>query len=212
MPPLPKPTEGGGDFKPAPAGNILGICYQIIHLGTQDTTFQGEKKTAEQVRFSWELHDPDAVMEDGRPMMISKTYTWSMHEKATLRKHLEAWRGIKFKDSDFGPGGFEIEKVLGKACLLQIIHNDKGEKVYANIANISQLPRGMKVPRMHNETVFLWLEPGEFDVGVFDKLSDRMKDTIEKSPEYQAVLDAGNSRAPVHGTRLKGEIDDEVPF
>ena len=212
---LPKPTEGSGDFKPAPAGNIPAVCFQIIHLGTQDTTYLGEKKTANQVRISWELKDEDAVMEDGRPMMISQTYTWSMHEKAKLRKDLESWRGVKFRDSDFGEGGFEIEAILGKPCLLNIVHKEKDDKTYANIAGISPLPRGMKVnAKLHNPTAVLWLEPDLFDVGVFDQLSDYLKDKIEKSPEYQAVLDAKSSRAPVRrGAKNQTADDDvEIPF
>ena len=39
---LPPPTEG--DFELAPAGTHIGVCYRIIDLGTQETTFEGQAK------------------------------------------------------------------------------------------------------------------------------------------------------------------------
>ena len=96
---IPNPSEGGS-FTPVPAGSHLAVCYRIIDLGTQKVVFQNENKFLRKVMVSWEL--PDEKMDDGRPFVISKRYTWSMHEKATLRKHLEAWRGKGFSEEDFG--------------------------------------------------------------------------------------------------------------
>ena len=87
---LPQPTEGG-NFEPAPAGTHVAICYRVIDLGTQESVYNGEKKSARKVLISWEL--PNEEKADGKPFVISATYTWSMHEKSTLRKTLEAWRG-----------------------------------------------------------------------------------------------------------------------
>ena len=122
---LPAPTESS--FTPVPAGTHLGICFRVIDLGTQQTTFNGDTKTAHKVLISWEI--PDEVMGDGRPFMISQSYTWSMHEKATLRKSLEAWRGVAFTDRDFGPGGFDIKNIIGKACTLSVVHTAKNGSV-----------------------------------------------------------------------------------
>ena len=118
---LPAPNES--NFMPVPAGTHLGICYRVIDLGTQSTTFKGEQKQAHKVLISWEI--PEEKMEDGRPFMISQSYTWSMHEKSNLRKALEAWRGMAFTERDFGPNGFDIKNVLGKACTLSIVHTSK---------------------------------------------------------------------------------------
>ena len=46
-------------------------------------------------------------------MSIHPKYTLSMSEKANLRKHLETWRGKAFTEADFGPGGFNMAKLLG---------------------------------------------------------------------------------------------------
>lgn len=188
MPFLPKPTEGG-DFIPPPAGTHPAVCYRFIDLGTQKGSYQGQPKVARKIILSWEITDPDVRMEDGHPFSISQRFTWSMHEKATLRKTLEAWRGQPFVDDDFGPGGFNIRKLLGVGCLLSILHEPKeGGGVYANIGAVMKLPKGMSAGELHNPTVFFSLDPDEFDRDTFNGLSDKLQETIRQSPEYQALI------------------------
>src|SRR3990167_2490369 len=63
-------------------------------------------------------------------------------EKANLRKHLEAWRGKKFTKEELD--GFDVEKLLGVNCQLQVIHNlsDNGG-TFANVQAIVPLGKGM---------------------------------------------------------------------
>lgn len=100
---LPQPSDA--EFELAPAGTHIAVCYRVIDLGTQETTFKGEVKHQHKILISWEI--PDEKMKDGRPFTIGKRYTWSMSEKANLRNDLESWRG-KFTAADFGPNGFKI--------------------------------------------------------------------------------------------------------
>lgn len=205
---LPKPT-GGGDFAPPPAGSLPAICYRFLDLGTQEKSFKGESKSLHQIMLSFEIKDEDAVMEDGRPMTIHARYTWSMHEKATLRQVLESWRGKKFQDSDFGEGGFDVRKLLGVPCLLTVVHTEKDGKVYANIKAISKLPKGLTVGTLHNPKQFLWLSREEFDPDVFNALSEGLQNTIRKAPEYHDLKDgSGNEYAAATGKSL----DEEIPF
>lgn len=192
---LPKASEGG-DFTPPPEGTFPAICYRIIDLGTHTTTFKGDEKVRVQrkVFFGWELKGDDTIMDDGRPMVISQRYTWSMFDKATLRKHLEAWRGQKFIDSDLGPGGFDIRALIAAPCLVSVVHNHGNEgRVYGNVGAVMKMPKGMTAGSLINETVFLWLTPEGFDAAVFEKLSDGLKTTIQKSPEYQQLMGKASS-------------------
>lgn len=201
MPYLPKPTEGG-DFTPPPAGTHPAICHRFIDLGTQKSTFSGESKTQRKVMLSWEITDPDLRMEDGNAFVISQRYTWSMHEKATLRKTLEAWRGQPFVESDFGQGGFDVRKLLGVGCLLSILHADKDGKTYANIGAVMKLPKGMSAGELMNPTVFFSLDPNEFDRDVLGTLSDKLQEIIKASPEYQAL-----TRPASHGDFVAPNFD-----
>lgn len=181
---LPKPTEGG-DFTPPPTGAHPAICYRFIDLGTQSSNFNGETKHQHKVMLSWEITDPDLRMDDGRPFTISSRYTWSMHEKSTLRKTLESWRGKPFEDSDFGEGGFDVRKLLGAPCLLSIIQQDKDGKTYANISAIMKLPKGVDAGELVNDPVYFSIE--DFNQHTFAGLSEGLQNIIKASPEYQAL-------------------------
>jgi hypothetical protein len=181
---LPIPSEGG-EFAPPPAGAFAAICHRFIDLGTQTTTFNNETKRQRKVMLTWELTDPDERMEDGRPWTISQRYTWSMHEKSTLRKTLESWRGKSFEESDFGPGGFDVRKLLGAPCLLSLVHAEKGDKTYTNISAVTKLPKGMQPGTQVNESVYFSLD--DYDSATFHKLSESLQNTIKQSPEYQAL-------------------------
>lgn len=211
---LPKPGEGG-DFTPPPEGSFPAVAYRIVDLGTQNTTFQGQSKDAHKIMVSWEIQDEDAVMSDGQPMTIHQRYTWSMHEKATLRKHLEAWRGKKFTEDDFGPGGFDVRKLLGAPCMISIVHNPSGDKLYANVAGVVRLPKGLSTRALHNAKSFVWLERDEFDADAFEKLSEGLKTTIKKSPEYHELMRPGSGQevtAARGGYSKEYGDEDKIPF
>lgn len=199
---LPKPTEGG-DFTPPPTGAWPAICYRFIDLGTQTSDFQGETKHQRKVMLSWEIADDEERMDDGRPFTISSRYTWSMHEKATLRKTLESWRGKAFEESDFGEGGFDVRKLIGAPCMLSVVQVDKNGKTYANISAVTKMPKGMAPAELVNDSVYFSLE--NFDRDVFDKLSESLQGIIKASPEYQAL----NQPAP-RGDYVAPSYDDSV--
>jgi hypothetical protein len=203
---LPKPSEGGS-FTPPPSGTFPAICYRIIDLGTHEVPgFQGAPpKSQRQVMISWELKADEAVTDDGKPMTMHKTYNWSMHEKATLRKHLESWRGKAFSEADFGEGGFDVKKLLGVPCFMSILHNEKDGNVWANISGISKLPKDypMAGRTLVNPTAYLFITADEFDEEVLTSLSDKLQLKIKTSPEYQRMT--------------TGAVDhfssgDEIPF
>lgn len=204
---LPRPDQGG-EFKAVPGGSFPAICYRVIDLGTQESSYKGKTKEQRKVMISFEIKDSDCVMDDGRPMTIHQRYTWSMFEKALLRKHLEGWRGKAFADADFDEEtGFQIKDVIGKPCLIAVVQETKDGRTYSNIGGIAKLPKGMSAGQLANPTVFLSLELNEFDPAVYDGLPDRIKETIADSPEYQLAANGGG-----HGTRAKHVVDDEIPF
>ena len=203
---LPKNSGGGSDFELTPDGNHLAVCFQVIDLGTHTITYKDTQKEQRKVMIGWEL--PHERMSDGRPFMVKKRYTFSSHEKATMRRDLESWRGKKFQESDFGPGGFDIKNLLGKGCFLQVVHNDVNEKTYANVASIGSLPKGTVTPALENEVVYLSLDPEDFEPSTFEALPDWMKELIAESPEYRAL---NNYVAPPQQADA-GDPDDGTPF
>lgn len=199
------PEATASNFKPPPTGVHRSVCFQIVDIGTQLNEYQGQTSHRRQVIISWEL--ADEMMEDDRPFTVSKFYTWSMSEKANLRKDLEAWRGVPFEPADLGiEGSFKPANLLGAPCLLNIIHSTKQNgDVRAKIASLSRLPKGMDKPTPRNPKLMFDLD--DFDPVVFDGFSDKIKEMIAKSPEYQAIKNGGRKPPP-----QRDPLDDDVPF
>lgn len=144
--------KGGVDFKKLDPGSHAAVCTQIVGIGLQDSPY-GHKERIK-IRFEvpaerteWEV---DGVKKDG-PMVQWATYTASLSKKSILRKDLEAWRGREFTAEELA--GFDLDKILGQPCLLSIVHNTVGDKVYANIASIGKLPKGMEIPKAEGPLV-----------------------------------------------------------
>ncbi len=143
---------GGADFKILDAGSHAAVCTQIIGIGPQETPWGDKEKV--KVRFEvpserveWEK---DGVKHDG-PMVIWATYTASLSEKANLRQDLESWRGRAFTKDELA--GFEMDALLEVPCMLSVVHRESNGKTYANIANISGLPKGMSAPKAEGDIV-----------------------------------------------------------
>jgi hypothetical protein len=203
------PVNSAPDFVPPPAGTHMAICYRVIDLGTQQTEYQGQTKHQHKVQLSWEL--PDERMEDGKPFTVHQRYTFSSHEKSNLRQDLEAWRGVPFKDTDFGPGGFHLSKLLGVPCVLTLVHETKNGSTYANIRGIGKMMKGQQVPPLHNVKLFFSLTAGEFDANMLETLPQKIKETIKKSPEYMELM-----KEPVSDARENANgreaLSDDIPF
>ena len=208
-----KQTSSGSDFKLPPAGSFVARLYRIIDIGTQTTEWMGKKKMQRKIITMFELHGEDndgqpLQTAEGKPLIVSKRYTLSLDEKATLRKDLEAWRGKAFTQEELD--GFNLEVLLGKCCMVNVTHSTYDGKEYANIANISQVPAALKKlgePVGVNELMIFTLDP--FDQGKFDKLSEGMQGVIKKSAEYRNTFEPNSPPVISAGG---DELDDSIPF
>ena len=131
--------EPESKFTPAPEGLHQAVCMDVVDLGLVETQWGQKPK----VEVRWILDTVNT--ETGKPFDVRARYTLSLSEKANLRKHLETWRGRKFTVAELG--GFDLEKLIGVNCQLQIIHNltDEG-KTYANVQAI--VPHNAKLPKL----------------------------------------------------------------
>jgi hypothetical protein len=189
--------SGAGDFEMTPEGVFTGRCFKIIDLGTQTTNGQYGTKEQHKVMVSWELiGKDDPRMEDGRPFSVSQFYTVSLHEKAKLRKDLEAWRGRKFTAEELA--GFDLGTVIGAYCLIQVVHSEDGK--YANVQTIMAY-KGDKPEAVNPNVVFDIDNP---DMEVFNAFSDNMKAKIMSAPEWKNVTQ------PIAKSEITKESLDEM--
>jgi hypothetical protein len=205
--PLAIPNESSGSYEKCPEGNHVAVCCSIIDLGTQHS----EKYNTDQRKILIEWEVSGEAKEDGTPFYIDQIYTFSMNEKAALRRDLESWRGVKFSKEDFGR--FELSNVLGVGCMLNVVWSESGDKVYANIASIARLPKGMATPDLVARKRCLSLEPGEFDSDEMAGLRDGILAKIKESPEFRKLT---TGRGVAAGGQRKQEAEeateDEIPF
>lgn len=206
--------EGGGDFEMTPEGQYIARCYRIIDLGTQKITNSFGTKEQHKVMISWELiGKDDPKMEDGRPFSVHQTYTVTLSEKGNLRPALEAWRGKKFTAEELE--GFDLSKVLGQYCMIQVVHSDDGK--FANVQTIMAY-KGEK-PEPVNENIVFDIDNPDMDV--FNALSDNMKAKIMSAPEWDKGKQAASlvdEPSPNKADDVHNNIDDEpinladIPF
>ena len=196
-------ASSGADFELPEAGAVVGRCYMVVDLGTQDTTFKGTPKKAHKILLSWELAE---TMEDGRPFSISSRYTLSLFDQAILRQHLESWRGKPFTEEELA--GFDVKNVLGKHCLLSIVHNKEGDKTYANVKGIMPVPKTMEKPGAVNKDVYF-----DIDTGDISTLPDWIQTVVKKSAEWQAKVNGvlPPAKQPT-GTGKFDDMVDDIPF
>jgi hypothetical protein len=127
------------DRETAPEGLQQGVCCDVVDLGLRVTPWGPKEK----VEIRWIL---DSVDSKGRGFMVSARYTNSLNEKATLRRHLEAWRGKKFTPEEV-KNGWDLEKLLGANGQLQVVHKlGEDGTTYANVHTVVPLGKGM--PKM----------------------------------------------------------------
>jgi hypothetical protein len=204
-----------------PAGNYIARCYQMIQVGTVNELINGENKLLQKVRIGWEFPNDLKVFSEEKgpqPIVFNEEYTLSMGEKANLRKMLASWRG---KDFSFDEAkSFDITALLGKSCMVNIIHKPtKADptKVYAKIGSVSSVPKGMEVPPQINTTFVLSYDNFSFEK--FNSLPDFIKEKMKTSAEFVAL----NVTAPpppksIHADGLPAPVRnelgslDELPF
>ena len=199
----------GTSFAPMDSGAYVARCYSMIQIGTVNESIMGEEKLIHKVKLTFEFPTELKVFkeENGeQPYVISKDFTLSMHEKASLRKFLESWRGKNFTEEEAKK--FDITKLLGVQCMINVIHHTaKNGNIYAQIGGISPLPKGMTCPPSINKQVVLSYD--NFDWSIFDSLPDYLKDKIKTSKEYQKIANPTELQS---GDHIPDPSDEALPF
>src|SRR5215831_6323651 len=124
-----------------PAGLFQGVCVDVVDLGLVDVTFNGKTRQQNKLRVVWQSEER---RDDGKPFLLSRRYTASLSEKASLRKDLESWRGRPFTPEELD--GFDIENLLAVNAYLNVLHAERDGKTYPNVASVAPLKKS--TPRM----------------------------------------------------------------
>lgn len=207
QPSLTAPMGTNSNKTIAPEGMHVARIYQIIDLGTteQGGDYPGKKR---KVQILFELPNETSVFDQAKgaqPFYAKSLYTLSMNSKAILRKDVESLLGKTMDDKE--AYSFNIFNLIGKECMVQIVHAKKGDNTYANIKTITPMPKGINCPPPFNEAmVFSTQQP---DMNVFNKLHDFIQDKIKLSDEFMAFMNVPKNKLMQHFEEVpKNEIPE----
>lgn len=213
-------AQSGAKFDPIPAGLHHAICYGIIDVGTQPSG-STQFKDARKVVFLFELPEERITIEGkDLPRGTSATFTLSLGDKSKLRPALQSWRGRPFTPEELN--GFDITKVLGANAYLNLVHAQKGDKTYVNVAGINPLPKNI-TKRAPENALVSWSIEDQPDGPIVppEGIPEWIVEKIKQSKEYQARL---NEQAPTKqqapassgggggSSPSMNEDDSDVPF
>jgi hypothetical protein len=198
--------EGGNSFPQLAPGSYPARCYGVILIGTIYDDLYGKSTTKVLVQFEFPsecIDAPDNPDLHGQPYGMSKFYTLSLHEKATLRADLERWRNKPFTKEELA--GFDLKNIIGAPCMVAVVKKEDGK---SKISSVSALPKGMSVLPQINPVRYFDIEE---DASRFDDLPKGIQDMIKKSDEYRNLFGTGSP----DGTPAEPTFDDEedtIPF
>lgn len=210
-----KKQTGGGDFQNPTPGTVGSVCSRVIDMGTQDSQWGPKRR----VLVSWEI---DEKMSDGRPFLVSSSYTLSFHEKSALLAMLESWRGKAFGSDE----NIDLKSIVGKPALLNLVEVEgKNGGAFVNVKSVSPLPKGMPAIAPADGTTIFNLDEPDWDA--FNDLSEKLQEKIAASPEYkqamghdpttQGVVQSPPKKATSvprgePAEPMAADFDDEIPF
>jgi hypothetical protein len=153
-----------------PAGFQDAVCSKIFDLGKQLSDYQGQQKLQHKVLFVWELAATMSTGEyAGKRFVVHREYTLSLHEKASLRKDLEGWKGKDIPE-EVARQGIDLEKMLKVPCTVQINHQtSRSGNEYAKVVSVA--PARHEAPMLFPELPDDWCP-----TWIADKMAEAVAD------------------------------------
>ena len=161
-------------------GVYAGVCVGLYGIGEQEKEYKGKTKYQQEIILTFEF--PSELIElDGemQPRQLSRTFSATCSDKGWLRKFLKGWRGKDFS-SEKEMANFDMELLLGRACMVNVTLNDNG---YANVESVTQLMKGMKKPKPVSPLRYFDID--EWDDEKFESLPPWVQERIKNSMEYK---------------------------
>ena len=210
-------------FEPAPSGLHPAVCCALIDQGTQERTYGNDTKIGHYYTIMWELLI-DEKQPGGEAFTARKDWLNSASDKSNMQKDLAAWRGRKLTKEET-EAEFNLNTLVGAKCMLNITQapSADGTRIYANIASISPLMKGLTLPKATLPAKLFIMddtEPENFREDVLDSLHEKLRALVKSSPEYEciksgkklATLKAKKAKTAAPAAKVTEELNDEIPF
>lgn len=183
------PISGGKEFELVPQGSHIARVYQILHIGTIESTWQGQVRDRDVVRIAFELPNEMRKFRDDepeKPMVINTgNVTNTMGEKGKLRPLIQGIIGTKLDEDE--AAFFELTAIMGMACMVTVIHEKDTKGVMRDrISSTAPLPKGIPAPAAINAPFILDFNDNWSQMA-YENLPQFLRDMIAGSKEYKAM-------------------------
>ena len=137
---------GGKDFsneKPTEDQHVA-ICIGVWDIGIHESVWEGKvsQKRKLLIRFEVEELMPEDSEYKGKHKCINRYFNATLWEQGALRPAIEAIIGKALTQEEAEQ--LDLQSLVGKACMLDIIHKTRNGKVIPEIKAISKIPKKME--------------------------------------------------------------------
>jgi hypothetical protein len=191
-------TNNGKQFEKPNSGMFHGILADIVELGPITTSFNGQSKTQEMVRFVWFLNINGT---DGKQLSVTARYGVNLHEKSNL------YKAVKQIIGGAPSLTFDLATLIGSVRQLFIVRDiqtDSNGQVVKDFANIQGV-----APAQPGVTVGV---PSDFvrdiNKSVADQARNKKKQQFTQAPQRQnaAAPQAAGFYQPPAGQPAQADV------
>ncbi|MBY0527337.1 MAG: hypothetical protein K2R98_28330 [Gemmataceae bacterium] len=223
-----KASNKGGTFDQCPAGNWPGMLLCLIDLGTHWDKYRDQKE--KKVRKLYLVFEVEAEVEGkgDQRFWLGKDFNVGLDDKgalligakSNLRQLLEGWRGKPYADGE----EIDIQAVHKQPCLVNVIHEQAGERSYARVKSVAKVPKGMTLIKPTKSAILYAANtdaeaPGHGDDEKSEWLpriyGEKVEEVLERCLEWNGTgrkeSKAGEGQESGRG-RAATEDGDEIPF
>jgi hypothetical protein len=140
------PASGTGEYYVCSPGSHPGTIIGMIHIGHQVNKFSSKEDANEKVDQGVVVFELVERRPDGKPFIMAKSYSLSLHEKANLYKLVCGLSGRTFGHNE----DVNVLNILGLPVLVLVGNSQSGEKSYHKVETVAPYPKGMAAPRPIN--------------------------------------------------------------
>jgi hypothetical protein len=182
-------SKEGGSFEIPKAGARPARLVGLFDLGTHSREFQGKMTENRKLFFVWEL--TGEFDSEGRPFVVGRDFSWSLHKKSKLRPFVESWSGSSLREDE----QFDFGTFLDQPCLITLTQKEIGEgKKVVEVSGIAPPFPGLSVPPASHPITTVCLDDFSSSIDPLDipgwvpRLFGReIADDIKASHEWQSL-------------------------
>lgn len=189
-------NSGSGEFERVPIqeGNSRAIIYRIVDLGTQTKTYNGNEKQEATVKIFFELVDQRHAFKEGdeeKPLIIAERYNNSTNEKSSLMKMAASLDKLNLK-SQKDRENYNIFKLCGKKCLVNIVNAVKDGKTYSNVKAVTPPITGSEAsyPELYNPIIKFVIPEDSAELAEAEDeiylMHPKLREEWQRSPEWKS--------------------------